>query len=141
MRQNNCSGSGLFQHNLGVVDMFMCMYMHTLHIYTCIYTFFSMARHLLVGQGLLIIEASLSHSDTPQSIGFLWTSDQPFSGTSTWQHTTLTKDRHSKPQSQQAESGPQTQALDGAAAEIGSVCVCISSFVPILSFYPSVCTE
>jgi hypothetical protein len=31
----------------------------------------------LLGQGLLIIEASRSHSDTPHMVGFLWTSDQP----------------------------------------------------------------
>jgi hypothetical protein len=30
-----------------------------------------------VGQGLLTIEASRSHSDTPHSVGLLWTSDQP----------------------------------------------------------------
>jgi hypothetical protein len=29
------------------------------------------------GQGLLIVEASRSHSDTPHSVGLLWTSDQP----------------------------------------------------------------
>ena len=31
----------------------------------------------LVGPYLLIIESSRSHSDTPQSVGFLWMSDQP----------------------------------------------------------------
>jgi len=31
----------------------------------------------IVGQGLLIVEASLSHSDTPHSVGLLWMSDQP----------------------------------------------------------------
>jgi hypothetical protein len=36
-----------------------------------------MAQLPLGGLGLLIIEASRSHSDTPHSIGFLWTSDQP----------------------------------------------------------------
>jgi len=36
-----------------------------------------------VGQGLLIIEASRSHSGTPDSVGFLWTSDQPDAETST----------------------------------------------------------
>ena len=41
-----------------------------------------------VGQGLLVIEASRSHSDTPQSVGLLWTSDQPDPQTSIWQHTT-----------------------------------------------------
>jgi hypothetical protein len=35
------------------------------------------AQQPLVGQGLLIIEASQSHSDTPHSVGVLWTSDRP----------------------------------------------------------------
>ena len=46
-----------------------------------------------VGQGLLIIEDSRSHSDTPHSIELLWTSDQPDAETSVWQHRTLTRDR------------------------------------------------
>jgi hypothetical protein len=46
-----------------------------------------------VGLGLLY-EASRSHSDTPHSVGLLCTSDQPDVETSTWQHTTLTTDRH-----------------------------------------------
>ena len=37
----------------------------------------------LVGQGLLIIEDSRSHSDTPYSEGLLWTSDRPVTETST----------------------------------------------------------
>ena len=36
-----------------------------------------MAQQPLGGQGLLIIEASRSHSDTPHSVGLLWASDQP----------------------------------------------------------------
>ena len=51
-----------------------------------------MAQQPSLGQGLLIVEASRSHSGTPQSIGLLWTSDQPDAETSTWQHTTLTKE-------------------------------------------------
>jgi hypothetical protein len=39
------------------------------------------------GQGPLIIEASRSHSDTPHSVGLLWTSDQPDAETSTLQHS------------------------------------------------------
>jgi hypothetical protein len=42
-----------------------------------------------VRHGLLIIETSRSQSDTPQSVGFLWTSDQPDADPPTWQHTTL----------------------------------------------------
>jgi hypothetical protein len=41
-----------------------------------------------VGQGLLITEASRSHSDTPHSVELLWTNDQPDAETSTWQHRT-----------------------------------------------------
>jgi hypothetical protein len=54
-----------------------------------------MAHQPLVGQGLLIIEASRSHSNTRHSIGLLWMSDQPDAVTSTEQHTTLTRDGHS----------------------------------------------
>jgi hypothetical protein len=36
-----------------------------------------MAQQPLVDQSHLIIEASRSHSDTPHSVGLLWTSDQP----------------------------------------------------------------
>jgi len=45
--------------------------------------------------------------DTSQWVGLLWTSDKPNAGTSTWQHTTLTRDGHlytrrnSNPHSQQ----------------------------------------
>jgi len=67
-----------------------------------------------VSQILLIIKDSCSHSDTPQSVGFLWTSDRPIAETSTWQHTTLTADRHpctrwdSNPQSQETSVRPPT---------------------------------
>jgi len=50
-----------------------------------------------VGQRLLIIEAARSHSDPRQSVGLLWTSDQPVAETSAWQHTTLTRDRQPCP--------------------------------------------
>jgi len=49
------------------------------------------------GQGLLSIEAARSHSDTPHSAGLLWTRDQEDVETSTWQHTTLTRDRYPCP--------------------------------------------
>jgi hypothetical protein len=56
----------------------------------------------------LIIKASRSHSDTPQSVGLLRTRDRSDAETSTWQHTTLTTDKPPQPlrdsnqQSQQA---------------------------------------
>ena len=69
-----------------------------------------MAQQPPVGQGLLIIEASLSHSDTPHSVGHLWTSDRSDAKTSTRQHTTLTTDRHPCPQ---RDSNPQSQQASG----------------------------
>ena len=39
-------------------------------------------RQPLVGQGLLIFEASRSHSDTAHSVGLPCTSDQPVAETS-----------------------------------------------------------
>jgi hypothetical protein len=42
-----------------------------------------MAQQPLVGQGLLINEASQSHSDTQHSVGLLWARDQPDAETST----------------------------------------------------------
>jgi len=36
----------------------------------------------------------ITHKDATQSIGLLWTSDQLVAETSTWQHTTITTDKH-----------------------------------------------
>jgi hypothetical protein len=75
-------------------------------------------------QGLLNIEASRSHSATPHSVILLWTSDLSDADTSTWQHTTLTRDRYlclrplSNPQSQQA-NGRRPTPLDRTATGIG----------------------
>jgi hypothetical protein len=38
--------------------------------------FFSMVQRAPVGNGVLLFEASLSHTETPQSAGLLWTSDR-----------------------------------------------------------------
>jgi len=65
-----------------------------------------MAQQLLVGQGFLTIEAARSHSDTPHSVGLLRRSDQPDEETCTWQHTTLTRQRHP---CHQRDSNPQSQ--------------------------------
>jgi hypothetical protein len=37
---------------------------------------------------------TITFLDTPHSVGLLWTRDQLVAETSTWQHTTLTTDRH-----------------------------------------------
>jgi hypothetical protein len=70
---------------------------------------FSHGFTALVGVGLLY-EVWRLHSDKPHSVGLLWTNNRPDAETSTWQHTTLTRDRHpcrrreSNPQSQQRSS-------------------------------------
>jgi len=91
----------------------------TINIHYFVMQFFSVARQHPVGQGLLIAEASRTHSDTSHSVGLLWTIDQPDADPSTRQHTTLTRDRHpyhlrnSNPVIP-ARERPQTQALDRA---------------------------
>ena len=71
--------------------------------------FFTMTQQPPVGQGLLIVEASRSHSDAPQSVRLLWTSDKPNPETFTWKRTTLTRDM-------QAPDGIRTHNLSRRAA-------------------------
>jgi len=52
-----------------------------------------MPRQSYSGLYLQTLEVSRSHSDTTHSVGILWTSDQPDTEASTWQHTTLTRER------------------------------------------------
>jgi hypothetical protein len=70
-----------------------------------------MAQRHPLDHGLFSFVASRSHSDTPRSVGLLWTSDQTDAETSIWQHTTLNNRqtcyrRDSNPQSQQARREP-----------------------------------
>ena len=74
--------------------------------------------------GLLVVEVSRSHSDTPRLVRFLRTSDQPGAENSAWQHATVLRDRHpchrrdSNPQSEQANGcipTPKTTRLLGSA--------------------------
>jgi hypothetical protein len=74
-----------------LVNSFDCMQ------YTCVndkhnmkdiaFNIYFMAQQTLVGLGPLIIEASWSYSDTPHTVGLLWSSDQPDAEASTRQHT------------------------------------------------------
>jgi hypothetical protein len=82
-----------------------------------------MVRQPLVGQRLLIREASRSHTDTPHSVWLLWTSDQPDAETPTWQHTIHKRQTSMLPVGFEpaisASEWPQTYALDRAATGIG----------------------
>ena len=59
---------------------------------------------------VMAVPYETSRSDTPHSVGLLWTSDQPVAQTSTWQHTTLTRDRQP---CHQRDENPQTQQTSG----------------------------
>jgi hypothetical protein len=80
---------------------------------------FLMVQQPPVGQGLLIIEASRLHSDTPHSVGLLWTSDQPDAETSTWKHKTLTTDRHPCPHRDSNSQSPTRSAADPSLRSLG----------------------
>jgi hypothetical protein len=89
---------------------------HIMFAFLTYVPFFPVAQQPPVGQGPLIIEASRSHSDTPHSVGLLWSSDQPDAETSTWQHTTFTRDRHPCPQ---RDSNPQSQEQEAVGPRLG----------------------
>ena len=61
----------------------------------CRVLLFTTAQQPPVGQVFLTVKVLRSHSDKLQSVGFLWTSDQPDAEISTWQHTTLTREKSS----------------------------------------------
>jgi len=48
----------------------------------------------IVGISLFVFEVSRSHSDTPHSVGLLWTSDRPNTETSTCQQPSQETDAH-----------------------------------------------
>jgi hypothetical protein len=77
-----------------------------------------MTLQLLVGQKLLTVQVSWSHSDTLQSVGLLGSSDQPDAENSTWQHTT--HKRQPFEPTIPASERPQTYALDRAATGTGA---------------------
>ena len=82
--------------------------------------FFYHGSTALVGQGILIIGDSWSHSDTPHSSGLLWTSDQPDLTThNTHKRQTSIPMAGFEPTISESER-PQTHALDCAATRTGS---------------------
>ena len=90
-----------------------------------------MAQQHLVGQGLLIIEASRSHSDTQNSVGPLWTSDQPDLETSDNTQYSQQTNIHAPPPPPEgfepaipASQRPQAHILDRKTTAIGKGWTC-----------------
>jgi hypothetical protein len=101
-----CSKTETVNLVLWEVQIYVLCRMH------CTDTFFFWLDIPLLGQGVLIVEALQSHSDTPYPVGHLWTGDHAIAETSTWQYTTLTKDRHPFP-SPQWGLNPQSKQANG----------------------------
>jgi len=87
--------------------------------YMCIRKAFFMAQQPLVDRDLLVIEASLLHPDSSHSVGLLWTSDQPDTQTSTWQHTTLTGERYLYSPSRFNPHNPRKREAEDPRLRIG----------------------
>ena len=72
----------------------------------------------------LISEAATSHSDTPHSVGILWTSDRPVAETLP-ENTQYSRQTSMPPAGFEpaipARERPQTHALDHAATGIGTL--------------------
>ena len=95
---------------IGILVVFVCLIL---------------AQQHPVGQGLLIHEVSRSHNEEPQSVGFLWTSDQLVAKTCSWQHTQNSRQTSLPPVGFEptiwAGKRPQTYAFDRAATGTGKV--------------------
>ena len=105
----------------------------------CVCVYF-MAQQPTMDQGLLSIEASRSHSDTPHSVGLLWTSDQLDAETSLYltTHNTL-KRGTSMPLSEfeptvAASERSQTHASCHAAPKLFAAIKIIHSFFSVDSY-------
>jgi hypothetical protein len=97
-----------------------------------LFVFFFCGATALLGPARLIVEVSRSHSNTAHSLGLLWTRDRSVAETSTWQHTTFTRDKHPCPrrdsnQQSQHVSGrrtmPQTARPPGSAPLPSPLCI------------------
>jgi len=85
------------------------------------YFVFLVAQQPSLGLGRLSFKTSRSHSDTPQSVGLLWTSDQPDAETATWQHKTLTRCSGGFEPAFPASERPQAYALDRVSIGTGPI--------------------
>ena len=87
--------------------------------------FFFKVRQPIVGQGLLIVEVSRSHLDTPQSVRLFWTSYQPDTDLYHTTHDTHKRQTSMPPAGFEptivVSERPQAHALDRAATGIGTL--------------------
>ena len=89
------------KHTSLVQSLFLTDTNPSSHIKRCTYIFHGATAP--TGQGPPHYRG-FTNTDTPHSVGHLWTRDQPDAKTSTWQHTTSATERHPYPQ---LDSNPQ----------------------------------
>ena len=69
----------------------------------------------------------LTHTDTPNAVGLLWTGDQSNAETSTWKHPTLRRDRYSRhwrDSNLQAQKSRGLRPTPSIAQPLGSALIC-----------------
>jgi hypothetical protein len=76
-KNDSVFNSATYHEDISAIRNFRTRCEWSLYIYI-----HSMVQQPLVGKDLLIMEALRSYSDAPQSVGLLWTSDEPVVGTS-----------------------------------------------------------
>ena len=78
---------------------------------------------IVVSRGLFCtwsLSVTHTHTHTPHSVGLPWTSDQPEAENSTWQQTTLTRDKRSWTwRDSNLKSQEATYAFDSSSSGIG----------------------
>jgi len=116
----------LFTHSLSLsLSLYIYIYIYTQFIY--FFTFLPplwgcSPKRTMASTFFRFVDSTQRH--TANSLEVLWTSDQPIAETSTWQHTTLTTDKHQCPAvgfepTIPARQRLQTQALDRTATGTG----------------------
>jgi hypothetical protein len=85
--------SHAFQNKLLFPINVLDFVMETKHIYYEMWTEFVYITFLNLGPELYL-NCTITLRHTAQSVGLLWTGDQPEAFTSNWQYTTLKTDRH-----------------------------------------------
>jgi hypothetical protein len=98
------NGASSYHWAFNVVCLFVCLF-----VFLALQPIMAVFSQPVSGLILLVLRCFLiTQNEAPLSIGLLWTSVQLVVEISTWQHTTLTTDKHpcprwnSNPQSQQA---------------------------------------
>ena len=106
--------------------VYQCTAMITLRLWkkrvcSCGYLIpFSMARQAWWAKASSLLRFRHHTQDTPHVEGLLWASDRPVAETSTWKHTTLKRDTHSR---SRRGSNPQSRQANGRRPRIRYVSV------------------